>query len=82
MTLLLDTNALIWFLDDGIRLPASTRTQIETTPTVFVSIASLGEIATAFLKQHNADLHYDEADLERDRDTLHQLRAKATNNTP
>jgi predicted HTH domain antitoxin len=33
----------------------------------------------AFLKQHNADLHYDEADLERDRTTLHQLRAKPTN---
>ena len=41
----------------------------------------------AFLKQHNADLHYDEADLERDRlrrlaenrTTLQQLRAKSTN---
>lgn len=30
----------------------------------------------AFLKQHNADLHYDEADLERDRQTLRQLRTK------
>lgn len=28
-----------------------------------------------FLKQHNADLHYDEADLERDRETLRHLRA-------
>jgi predicted HTH domain antitoxin len=36
----------------------------------------------AFLKQHNADLHYDEVDLERDRETLRQLRAKATNSTP
>jgi len=27
-----------------------------------------------FLKAHRADLHYDEADLERDRATLHQLR--------
>ncbi|MBW4623723.1 MAG: UPF0175 family protein [Cyanosarcina radialis HA8281-LM2] len=27
-----------------------------------------------FLKQHNADLHYDESDLESDRKTLHQLR--------
>ncbi|NJL39863.1 MAG: UPF0175 family protein [Richelia sp. RM2_1_2] len=33
----------------------------------------------AFLKQHNADLHYDEIDLERDRQTLHQLRAKHGN---
>ncbi len=32
----------------------------------------------AFLKQHNADLHYDEADLEGDRTTLQQLRAKST----
>lgn len=32
----------------------------------------------AFLKQHNADLHYDEADLERDRATLRQLRANPT----
>jgi predicted HTH domain antitoxin len=35
-----------------------------------------------FLKEHHADLHYDEADLERDRETLRQLRAKATNSTP
>jgi predicted HTH domain antitoxin len=33
----------------------------------------------AFLKQHNADLHYSEADLERDRETLRQLRAKQDN---
>ncbi|RUR76797.1 UPF0175 family protein [Chlorogloeopsis fritschii PCC 9212] len=32
----------------------------------------------AFLKQRHADLHYDETDLERDRTTLHQLRAKPT----
>ncbi len=36
----------------------------------------------AFLKQHNADLHYDETDLERDRETLRQLRAKQTPSTP
>lgn len=30
----------------------------------------------AFLKQHNADFHYDETDLERDRETLRQLRTK------
>ena len=35
-----------------------------------------------FLKQHNADLHYDEADLEGDRATLRQLRAKTTNSAP
>lgn len=45
MTLLLDTHTLIWFLDNDIRLPISTRNRIETTSTVFVSIASLWEIA-------------------------------------
>jgi predicted HTH domain antitoxin len=35
----------------------------------------------AFLKQHHADLHYDEADLEHDRTTLHQLRTKPTSST-
>jgi len=28
----------------------------------------------AFLKEHDADLHYDETDLERDRATLRQIR--------
>ena len=32
-----------------------------------------------FLKQHNADLHYDETDLERDRETLRQLRINQDN---
>jgi predicted HTH domain antitoxin len=32
-----------------------------------------------FLQQHQADLHYDRADLERDRITLQQLRAKSAN---
>lgn len=36
----------------------------------------------SFLKQHHADLHYDEADLENDRQTLRLLRARATNSTP
>jgi PIN domain nuclease of toxin-antitoxin system len=45
MTLLLDTHALIWFLENDPRLPTPTRTQIENTPNVFVSIASLWEIA-------------------------------------
>jgi PIN domain nuclease of toxin-antitoxin system len=43
--MLLDTHALLWFLDDDVRLPAFTKQQIETTETVFVSIASLWEIA-------------------------------------
>ena len=32
----------------------------------------------AFLKKHNAYLHYDEADLANDRETLQHLRTEAT----
>lgn len=35
----------------------------------------------AFLKQHNADLHYNEIDLARDRKTLRQIRERQTNST-
>jgi PIN domain nuclease of toxin-antitoxin system len=45
MSYLLDTHTLIWFLENDPRLPSPTRTQIETTPTVFVSIVTLWEIA-------------------------------------
>ena len=44
MAYLLDTHTLIWFLENDPRLPSGTRTQIETTPTIFVSIVSLWEI--------------------------------------
>jgi predicted HTH domain antitoxin len=33
----------------------------------------------SFLKQHHVDLHYDEADLENDRETLRQLRMQPGN---
>ncbi len=45
MSHLLDTHTLIWFLEDDPQLPPVTRTQIETTPTIFISIISLWEIA-------------------------------------
>lgn len=45
MAYLLDTHTLIWFLENDPRLPSATRTQIETTPTIFVSVVSLWEIA-------------------------------------
>jgi|LakMenEpi03Aug12_release.lakeMendotaPanAssembly.Ray.scaffolds.fasta_scaffold510835_2 PIN domain nuclease of toxin-antitoxin system len=45
MTYLLDTHALIWFLENDPQLPQTTRNQIETTLTVFISIVSLWEIA-------------------------------------
>ena len=42
---LLDTHTLIWFLDNDSRLPLSTKRQIESAESVFVSIVSLWEIA-------------------------------------
>jgi PIN domain nuclease of toxin-antitoxin system len=45
MTILLDTHTLIWFLDDDSRLPPTTKIQIESTPAVFISVASIWEIA-------------------------------------
>lgn len=45
MTILLDTHTLIWFLDDDSRLPPATKNQIERTPAVFTSVASIWEIA-------------------------------------
>ncbi|NJM48492.1 MAG: type II toxin-antitoxin system VapC family toxin [Alkalinema sp. RU_4_3] len=45
MTLLLDTHTILWFLENDPQLPTQTRTRIETSPTVLVSIISLWEIA-------------------------------------
>ena len=45
MSLLLDTHALIWFLENNPRLPISARNRIEATEIVFASIASIWEIA-------------------------------------
>jgi PIN domain nuclease of toxin-antitoxin system len=45
MSYLLDTHTLIWFLENDSQLPPATRTQIETTPTIFISVVSLWEIA-------------------------------------
>ncbi|NJN89321.1 MAG: type II toxin-antitoxin system VapC family toxin [Leptolyngbyaceae cyanobacterium SL_5_14] len=43
--MLLDTHTLLWFLNDDSRLPNPLKQQIETTETVFVSIASIWEIS-------------------------------------
>jgi len=43
--LLLDTHALIWFVSDDSNLPLSTKEKIESADDVFLSIASLWEIA-------------------------------------
>jgi PIN domain nuclease of toxin-antitoxin system len=45
MTILLDTHALTWFLDDDPRLPIPIKNQIETIERVFISIVSIWEIA-------------------------------------
>ena len=43
--LLLDTHALIWFVSNDPNLPVSTREKIESADDVFLSIASLWEMA-------------------------------------
>jgi PIN domain nuclease of toxin-antitoxin system len=43
--ILLDTHAVIWFLDNDVRLPPSTKKSIESAEIVFVSIVSIWEIA-------------------------------------
>ena len=43
--LLLDTHALIWFVSNDPNLPVSTRDKIESAEDVFLSIASLWEMA-------------------------------------
>ncbi|MEO1145800.1 MAG: type II toxin-antitoxin system VapC family toxin [Cyanobacteria bacterium J06638_22] len=43
--ILLDTHALIWFVSNDAKLPDAVREKIETSKTVFFSIASLWEIA-------------------------------------
>ena len=46
--LLLDTHALIWFVSNDPNLPVSTRDKIESADDVFLSIASLSEMAINF----------------------------------
>jgi PIN domain nuclease of toxin-antitoxin system len=43
--LLLDTHAFIWYSEDDSKLPESIKTEIETADLVYISIASLWEIA-------------------------------------
>ena len=45
MSTLLDTHALLWFLGNNPKLPKSTKEKIENTESVFVSLASIWEIA-------------------------------------
>jgi PIN domain nuclease of toxin-antitoxin system len=43
--LLLDTHAFIWYSEDDSKLPESIKTEIERADRVYLSIASLWEIA-------------------------------------
>ncbi len=43
--MLLDTHTLLWFINGDSRLPTSVKRQIEDTESVFVSLASIWEIA-------------------------------------
>lgn len=40
MTILLDTHTLLWFLENDPQLPNRTRIRIQTSTTVFISIAN------------------------------------------
>ena len=58
MNLLLDTHVFLWFLIQSPRLSKAVYHQIETTPVVYVSAASLWEIVIKVqLKKLSADPH-------------------------
>jgi PIN domain nuclease of toxin-antitoxin system len=46
MRLLLDTHALIWFVQDADRLPKAAKDAVETAAEVYASAASLWEMTT------------------------------------
>ena len=58
MNLLLDTHVFLWFVIQSPRLPKAIYHQIETTPVVYVSAASLWEMVIKIqLKKLSADPH-------------------------
>jgi predicted HTH domain antitoxin len=75
------------FSRDGLAREILEALVIQAYQTEKITHAEVGRIlglpsrwtVDAFLKEHHADLHYDEADLERDRETLRQLRANQAN---
>jgi len=62
MSLLLDTHIFLWWLADDRRLADRTRRTIATAPTVWVSAASIWEIA---IKLRLGKLKLDDADVDR-----------------
>jgi PIN domain nuclease of toxin-antitoxin system len=49
-SILLDTHAFIWFVEDNPKLPLSVKHKIEATDDIFVSIASFWEIGIKLKK--------------------------------
>ncbi|MBE9139306.1 UPF0175 family protein [Nodosilinea sp. LEGE 07088] len=88
ITLDLPEELLQYFDPDHLSREILEALAIQAYQTEKITSAEVGRIlglpsrwaVDSFLKQHNADLHYDEADLERDRETLRHLRAKRTDN--
>jgi PIN domain nuclease of toxin-antitoxin system len=50
-SLLLDTHAFIWLVEDHPKLPEKIKTRIEKTENIFVSIASFWEISIKLKRQ-------------------------------
>ena len=44
--LLLDTHALVWYVDDAPQMPAATKAYLDDQPELWVSMASFWELAT------------------------------------
>ena len=61
MKYLLDTNVILWYLNDDIKLPDSHKTLIDTPGSfIFISIVSLWEIAIkSSLGKLNLDIGFD-----------------------
>lgn len=90
ITLDLPEELLQYFDQDHLSREILEALALQAYQTEKITSAEVGRIlgfpsrwaADAFLKQHNADLHYDETDLEQDRETLSQLRIKQDNSAP
>lgn len=58
--MLLDTHALIWFLNDDVKLSQNTKRIIEDSDNLFVSIISLWEIAIKIsVRKLNIDIKFE-----------------------
>jgi predicted HTH domain antitoxin len=87
ITLDLPEELLQYFDQDHLSREILEALAVQAYQTEKITSAQVGRIlglpsrsaVDSFLKQHHADLHYDETDLESDRETLRQLRANQAN---